>query len=289
MGWAEFAAAFAVFFLSHALPVRPPLQPRLEAALGARGFTLAYSALSLGVLAWLIVAAGRAPYVPLWSWAPWQAHVPLIAMLPACLIIALALGRPNPFSFGGARAERFDPARPGIVRWMRHPLLVALALWAFAHLVANGNLAHVVMFGLLGAFAILGGRLIDRRKRRIAPRPFRAHLAPIGDGRAETRMGDEPVMQTRRRLRETPRCQQKKRCRRQERDDHAERSEHQRNAPKHEPQIPQLATPGRAQPSISPIQVRAATARGRPSGPMDRSATCSSAARSTPSPRPRRV
>lgn len=165
MGWAEFAAAFAAFFLSHALPGRPPLRPRLEAVLGARGFTLAYSALSLAVLAWLIGAAGRAPYVQLWGWAPWQVHVPLIAMLPACLIVALAIGRPNPFSFGGARAGDFDPARPGIVRWMRHPMLVALALWAFAHVVPNGNLAHVLLFGLFGGFALLGGRLIDRRKR----------------------------------------------------------------------------------------------------------------------------
>ncbi len=166
MGWAEFVAAFAVFFLSHAVPVRPPLRPRLEAVLGARGFTLVYSALSLAVLAWLIAAAGRAPYVQLWGWAPWQVHVPLIAMLPACLIAALAIGRPNPFSFGGARARDFDPARPGIVRWMRHPLLVAMALWAFAHVVPNGNLAHVLLFALFGGFALLGGRLIDRRKRR---------------------------------------------------------------------------------------------------------------------------
>ena len=166
MGWAEFVAAIAVFFLSHTVPVRPPLRPRLEAVLGARGFTLVYSALSLAVLAWLIVAAGRAPYVQLWGWAPWQVHVPLITMLPACLIVALAVGRPNPFSFGGARAQEFDPARPGIARWMRHPLLVALALWAFAHMVPNGNLAHVLLFGLFGGFALLGGRLIDRRKRR---------------------------------------------------------------------------------------------------------------------------
>lgn len=165
MGWSEFIAAFALFFLSHALPVRPPLRPRLEAVLGARGFTLAYSALSLAVLAWLILAAGRAPYLQLWGWAPWQAYVPLIAMLPACLIAALAVGRPNPFSFGGARAQAFDPARPGIVRWMRHPMLAALALWAFAHLVPNGNLAHVLLFGLFGGFALIGGRLIDRRKR----------------------------------------------------------------------------------------------------------------------------
>jgi uncharacterized membrane protein len=79
---------------------------------------------------------------------------------------ALSIGRPNPFSFGGARNDLFDPARPGIVRWSRHPLLAALALWAAAHVVPNGDLAHVILFGTFAAFAVLGGRLIDRRKRR---------------------------------------------------------------------------------------------------------------------------
>lgn len=166
MGWFEFALAYVVFFLSHSLPVRPPLRPWLQARLGASGFTLAYSALSLAVLAWLIAAASRAPHVTLWDWAPWQVHVPLIVMGPVCVILALSIGRPNPFSFGGARNDLFDPARPGIVRWSRHPLLAALALWAAAHIVPNGDLAHVILFGTFAAFAILGGRLIDRRKRR---------------------------------------------------------------------------------------------------------------------------
>lgn len=166
MGWFEFALAYVVFFLSHSLPVRPPLRPWLQAQLGDSGFTLAYSALSLAVLAWLINAAGRAPHVALWNWAPWQVHVPLIVMGPVCLILALSIGRPNPFSFGGARNDQFDPARPAIVRWSRHPLLLALALWAAAHVVPNGDLAHVILFGTFAAFALLGGRLIDRRKRR---------------------------------------------------------------------------------------------------------------------------
>lgn len=166
MGWVEFILAFTVFFLSHGVPVRPPMRPWLEARLGARGFTLAYSALSLGVLAWLIGAAGRAPFVPLWDWAPWQAHLVLAAMLPVCVIIALTLGRPNPFSFGGARNDTFDPDRPGIVRVTRHPLLLALAIWAGAHLFPNGDLAHVILFGTFAAFALLGGRLVDRRARR---------------------------------------------------------------------------------------------------------------------------
>jgi uncharacterized membrane protein len=87
-------------------------------------------------------------------------------MGPVCVILALSIGRPNPFSFGGARNDQFDPAQPGIVRLSRHPLLLALALWAAAHVVPNGDLAHVILVGTFAAFALLGGRLIDRRKRR---------------------------------------------------------------------------------------------------------------------------
>ena len=112
------------------------------------------------------MAAGRAPYVELWQWEPWQAYVPLIATLPACLIAAFAVARPNPFSFGGANDKAFDPARPGFVRWTRHPLLIALAIWAAAHVVPNGNLAHVILFGSVAIFAVAGQQPVDRRKKR---------------------------------------------------------------------------------------------------------------------------
>jgi uncharacterized membrane protein len=82
------------------------------------------------------------------------------------VILAFTLGQPNPFSFGGAHNERFDPQHPGIVRWMRHPVLVVLALWAGLHLLPNGDLAHVIVFGIFGIFAVLGRSLINRRKRR---------------------------------------------------------------------------------------------------------------------------
>jgi len=45
VGWFEYAAAFTVFFISHSVPVRPRIRARLVALMGARGFTLAYSAL----------------------------------------------------------------------------------------------------------------------------------------------------------------------------------------------------------------------------------------------------
>ena len=166
MSWIEYIIAFTAFFVSHAVPVRPPLRPWLVARFGECGFTLLYSLVSLCVLAWLVLAAGRAPHVILWDYEPWQNLVPLAAMLPVCVIVTLAIGRPNPFSFGGANNGSFDPERPGLVRWMRHPLLVALAVWALAHLVPNGDLAHVLLFGVFAVFAFVGQRLVDRRRQR---------------------------------------------------------------------------------------------------------------------------
>jgi uncharacterized membrane protein len=164
-GWGEFAAAFTVFLVSHAVPARPAVRRRLAGRLGERGYLLAYSLVSVAVLAWLIVAAGRAPFVLLWPYAAWQAWLVNLMMPAVCLLVSFGVAAPNPLSFGGT-ARGFDPAHPGIAGVARHPLLLALALWAGAHAVANGNLAHVLLFGSFAGFAILGMRIIDRRKRR---------------------------------------------------------------------------------------------------------------------------
>lgn len=167
MSWWGFAAVFLAFFVTHSIPVRPAIKARIVERIGAGGFGLGYSLLSLAMLALLIWSAGEAPFVQLWPQLPWQRHVVHVGMLAVCLILAFSLGRPNPFSFGGARNDLFDPEKPGIVRWLRHPILVALALWAGLHLLPNGDLAHVILFGVLAGFAVAGRGLIDRRKRRV--------------------------------------------------------------------------------------------------------------------------
>lgn len=166
MSWLEFAAVFVAFFLTHSIPTRPRVRARLIALFGARGYLIGYSTLSTVMLAVLIVAARHAPFVLLWPQAIWQHHVVLAGMFGVCLILAFSLGAPNPFSFGGAHNDRFDPAHPGIVRWTRHPILLALLLWAALHLLPNGDLAHVLLFGVFALFAGLGRWLINRRKMR---------------------------------------------------------------------------------------------------------------------------
>jgi uncharacterized membrane protein len=164
-GWGEYATAWAVFLLSHMLPARPRLRRALVAPLGERGFVVAYSLASVAVLGWLIAAAGRAPYVPLWGWAAWQAWVPNLVMPCVCVLLALGIGIPNPFSIGGAGSVRFDPARPGVLALTRHPVLVAIVLWAGAHVPPNGDVATATLFGAFAAMGVFGMRALDARRR----------------------------------------------------------------------------------------------------------------------------
>jgi uncharacterized membrane protein len=175
-GWVEYILAFAAFLGSHAVPARPRLRGWLIARLGRVGYVVAFSTLSTALLFWLIFAAGRAPFIPLWDQATWQRWLVNIAVPLAIVLGTFGVGAPNPFAFEG-RATGFDPDRPGIVGLARQPLLWALLLWAGVHLLANGDLAHVILFGSFGAFALIGMTVQERRKRRIWGAPEFERLA----------------------------------------------------------------------------------------------------------------
>lgn len=134
MEWAEFSIALAAFLGSHVIPVR--FRAPFIAALGKRGYVVAYSALSLGLLYWLIVASARAPYVELWPQEPWMRWLVNLAM-PVAVLAAATAGMAG--------------------------LMAAFALWAGAHLLANGDVAHAILFGLLLVYALFGLALMLRR------------------------------------------------------------------------------------------------------------------------------
>lgn len=166
MEWLNFTLALTTFMASHLLSALPGLRAALVARLGQRGYGAGYGLLSLALFVWVVVAAGQAPFVPLWDQTPWMRWLINLAMPLAVLLVCLGIAAPNPLSLGG-RATGFDPARPGIVGVVRHPLLWGLALWALAHLLVNGDLAHVAMFGLFAGYALAGMAMLDARKRRL--------------------------------------------------------------------------------------------------------------------------
>lgn len=162
----EFLLALTLFLGAHSIPARPALRGRLTDSLGEANYLILYSLASLGLLVWLVSAAVRAPVISLWPSSIGGWHLALTLMLPACWLLAGGLSAPNPFSVTLNRRP-FDPDRPGIVGVVSHPVLWGFAVWAGVHLIANGHLAALILFGVFLLFSAAGMKLIDRRKRRM--------------------------------------------------------------------------------------------------------------------------
>lgn len=157
--------AVLVFLTSHSLTNLRQLREPAQRVVGKTGFYVGYSVLSVLLLAWMIAAYRDAPTVVVWEQQAWMRWVPSAAMLAACLLGAIGMSAPNPFSIGpGGRG--FAPSRPGLLRLTRHPVIWALALWAGAHIIPNGDVAALMLFVPLLVLALLGPRILDAKRRR---------------------------------------------------------------------------------------------------------------------------
>lgn len=166
--WTEFLMAFGAFLLAHVVPMRARPKAMLTGLFGRRLYLIGFGLISLALFYWLLMAAGRAPFVLLWPQALWQRWLVNLAMPVAILLAVFAVGARNPFGFGGTAAG-FDPDHPGIAGVTRHPLMWAFAIWAAAHLTANGDLAHLLLFLPMLVFAMSGIHAAERRARRELP------------------------------------------------------------------------------------------------------------------------
>ncbi len=161
----EVAIAMAVFLLSHVAIARTRIRPVLIERLGRRGYLTAYSILSVALLAWVIVALLESPRVWLWPTPGWAYPFALVVSAAAFALIGIGAVVRNPLSVA-FRSKGFDPERPGIVGWIRHPLIWGLGLWGFAHVPANGDWPSLLLFAGSALFALIGARAVDRRKKR---------------------------------------------------------------------------------------------------------------------------
>jgi uncharacterized membrane protein len=149
----------------HAMPsVAPEVRGALMSRLGANGYKIAFAlAIVLSVL--LMVLGWRSADVTIAYDPPvWGRHLAMLLMLLAFMLFAFSHGKSN------------------LKRWVRHPQLTAVVLWAIAHLLANGDNRAVVTFGVLGLWALVEMVLISRRDGAPAlpaPRPWSAELRPV--------------------------------------------------------------------------------------------------------------
>ena len=141
-------AGLLLFFGSHSLRILAPTRrERLLAQLGEGTWKTLYSLVAIAGLLMMIhgFTAARAAFAPLYVSPRWLRVLAVVLMAPVFpLLIATYL--------------------PGRLRSaLRHPMLAATKLWAFAHLLANGGVADLLLFGAFLAWAIADRVSVGRR------------------------------------------------------------------------------------------------------------------------------
>jgi uncharacterized membrane protein len=132
---------------THVVTMNRGLRADLQGKLGLNGYRAVYSLVSLIGLAVLVHGYGQyraTGWIDVWQPPVWTRHVALLLMLPVFVLLA-AWGR-------GA-----------IRKFTKHPMLLAVKFWALAHLLANGDLGSMLLFGSFLAWAVMARISIKRR------------------------------------------------------------------------------------------------------------------------------
>jgi uncharacterized membrane protein len=129
--------------------VAPEGRNRMAQRLGAAGWQGLYSLIAAAGLFLIIWGYGQARLAPVVLYTPPTAfrHVAALLMLPVFVLL-------------------LAPYLPGRIKAMaRHPMLLAVKLWALAHLLANGTLADVLLFGGFLVWAVIDRVSVKRREQ----------------------------------------------------------------------------------------------------------------------------
>jgi uncharacterized membrane protein len=139
-----------VFFAIHLVPANVELRNSLVARFGVMGYKAIFTIVSLIGLVVIVLGfhklqmhPGKSPQL----WVPplWARDIAIALMLPAMIALVAA----------------YVPSQ--IHTALKHPMLVAIKLWALAHLMANGDLASLVLFGSFLAFGVYDRISVKRR------------------------------------------------------------------------------------------------------------------------------
>jgi uncharacterized membrane protein len=154
MGLAVMILGLALLLGVHTLSIQRELRGRMVAAMGEGTYKLAYalvSVLGLALIVWGFAHYRAAGMIDVWegSVSPRTLaifkHITVGLMLPAVILVVAAYLRGH------------------IYKAVKHPMLAGVKLWAAAHLLANGDLGSIILFGSFLAWAVFDRISLKRR------------------------------------------------------------------------------------------------------------------------------
>jgi uncharacterized membrane protein len=161
-----------IFLGVHLVPTSPDLKAGLTERFGATAYKVAFGVLSFAGLVLIVMGYHKLQLMPdknvvLWDPPAFTRHIAVALMLPAMIFLVAYL----------------VPSR--IRTAVKHPMLIAVKTWALAHLIANGDLASLILFGSFLAYAVYDRITLKRRVTTapvnvVAPSPINDVIVVVG-------------------------------------------------------------------------------------------------------------
>lgn len=155
-------AGLVLFLGVHVFTMRRDSRAVLIDRIGAGPYKVAYSVLSLLGIVLISIGFGtyrREGWINVWYPPVWTGHLALLLVWAAFVALAAA----------------YLPGR--IKSALKHPMLVAVKIWALSHLLANGDLGSILLFGSILAWAVLARISLKRRPVEVV----RDHGGPVAE------------------------------------------------------------------------------------------------------------
>lgn len=154
MGLWVMIAGLVVFLGMHMFTTQRDARARLIASLGEGTYKIVYSLVSivgLALIIWGFSWYRATGWIDVWHPPVATKHIAVALMLPAVIMVVASY------------------IRGRIYTTLKHPMLAGVKLWAAAHLLANGDLGSIILFGSFLAWAVFARISLKRRGDAGAP------------------------------------------------------------------------------------------------------------------------
>ena len=154
MGLLVMILGLVLFLGIHTLTTMRDQRARVIARLGGGGYKIVYALVSivgLALIAWGFSQYRQFEWINVWYPPTWMRHIALALMLPAIILVVASYIRGRIFTT------------------LKHPMLTGVKLWAVLHLMANGDLGSIILFGSILAWAVYDRISLKRRVDAGAP------------------------------------------------------------------------------------------------------------------------
>ena len=154
MGLLVMIVGLILFLGVHTLTTQRSLRAQFIASMGEGGYKIGYAVASfvgLALIVWGFAHYRAEGMIPVWSPPTFLKHLNVALMLPAVILVVASY------------------LRGRIYTAVKHPMLAGVKLWAFGHLLANGDLGGIILFGSFLAWAVFDRISLKHRSDAGAP------------------------------------------------------------------------------------------------------------------------